>query len=65
MAADIALRPGNVQGFNNEIQIAGSEAAIDYNPGINESELINGGSKGEAIFQGKAASPAGTVHSAP
>ena len=38
--SDMALHPGNVQGYNNEIVIAGSEAAIGHNPGINESEQI-------------------------
>ena len=37
---DMALHPGNVQGYNNEIVIAGTEAAIGHNPGINESEQI-------------------------
>ena len=36
--SDMALHPGNVQGYNKEIVIAGSEAAIGHNPGINESE---------------------------
>ena len=36
--SDMTLQPGNVQGYNNEIVIAGSEAAIGHNPGINESE---------------------------
>ena len=39
--SDMALHPGNVQGYNNEIQIAGSDAAIGHNPGINEVESIN------------------------
>ena len=34
--SDMALHPGNIQGYNNEIQIAGSDAAIGHNPGINE-----------------------------
>ena len=33
MPSDMALHPGNVQGYNNEIQIAGSNAAIGHNPG--------------------------------
>ena len=37
---DMNLHPGNVQGYNKEIVIAGSEAAISHNPGINESEQI-------------------------
>ena len=39
--SDMALHPGNVQGYNNEIVIAGSEAAIGHNSGINESEQIS------------------------
>ena len=38
--SDMALNPGNVQGYNNEIVIAGSEAAVGHNTGINESEQI-------------------------
>ena len=30
--SDMALHPGNIQGYNNEIQIAGSDAAIGHNP---------------------------------
>ena len=41
MPSDMTLHPGNVQGYNNEIQIAGSEAAIGHNPGINDAEPIN------------------------
>ena len=40
--SDMAPHPGNVQGYNNEIVIAGSEAAIAHNSGINESEQISG-----------------------
>ena len=32
--SNMTLHPGNVQGYNNEIVIAGSEAAIGHNPGI-------------------------------
>ena len=59
----MALHPGNIQGYNNEIQIAGSDAVIGHNPGINEAEQI--ASKGDKAFQGKIASPAGTVHKVP
>ena len=59
----MALQPGNIQGNNNEIQIAGSDAAIGHNPGINEAEPI--ASKGDKAFKGKIASPAGTVHKGP
>ena len=43
--SDMALHPGNIQGYNNEIQIAGSDAAIGHNPGINKVEPI--ASKGD------------------
>ena len=36
----MAFHPGNIQGYNNEIQIAGSDAAIGHNPGINEAKPI-------------------------
>ena len=38
--SDMALHPDNIQGYNNEIQMAGSDAAIGHNPGINEAEPI-------------------------
>ncbi|MEW8450151.1 MAG: hypothetical protein AB2694_19190, partial [Candidatus Thiodiazotropha sp.] len=63
--SDMTLHPGNVQGYNNEIQIAGSDAAIGHNPGINEVESINPTSEVDKAFQGKTASPAGTVHKGP
>ena len=59
----MALHPGIIQGYNNEIQIAGSDAAIGHNPGINEAEPI--ATKGDKAFQGKIALPAGTVHKGP
>ena len=59
----MALHPGNAQGYNNEIVIAGSEAAIGHNPGINESEQISG--TGDKSFVGKIAAPAGTDHKGP
>ena len=59
----MALHPGNVQGYNNELVIAGSEAAIVHNPGINESEQISG--TGDKSFEGKIAAPAGTDHKGP
>ena len=40
MPSDMALHPGNVQGYNNLIQIAGSDVVIGHNPGINEVEPI-------------------------
>ena len=61
--SDMALHPGNVQGYNNEIVITGSEAAIGHNPGINESEQISG--TGDKSFKGKIAAPAGTDHKGP
>ena len=33
--SNMTLHPGNVLGYNNEIVIAGSEAAIGHNPGFN------------------------------
>ena len=65
LPSDMALHPGNVQGYNNEIQIAGSDAAIGHNPGINEVESINPTSEVDKAFQRKTASPAGTVHEGP
>ena len=56
----MTLNPGNVQGYNNKIVIAGSEAAI----GHNESEQI-GKTTGDKSFEGKIAAPAGTDHKGP
>ena len=42
MLSDMALHPGNAQGYNNEIQIAGSGPAIGHNPergGVDQSRL--------------------------
>ena len=58
--SDMALHPGNIQAYNNEIQIARSDKAMGHNSGINEAEPI--ASKGDKAFQGKIASPAGTVN---
>ena len=65
MPSDMALRPGNVQGYNNRIKIAGSDAAIGHNPRIKEAEPINPASKADKALQGKTASPAGTIHKGP
>ena len=46
MPSDMALQPGNVQRYNNEVQIAGSDAAIGHKPGIYEEEPINPVHKG-------------------
>ena len=62
--SDMALHPGNVQGYNKEIVIARSEAAIGHNPGINESEQI-GKTTGHKSFEGKIAAPVGTDHKGP
>ena len=59
----MALHPGNFQEYNNEIKIAGSDAAIGHTPKINETEPI--ACKGNKAFQGKIASPAVTVHKGP
>ena len=60
----MALHPGNFQGYNNEIVIAGSEAAIGHKPGINESEQISK-TVGDKSFEGKIAAPAATDHKGP
>ena len=52
MPGDMARRWGNVQGYNNEIQVCGSDAVIGHNPGINAVEPINPVSKGDKAFQG-------------
>ena len=44
--------------------IAGSEAVIGHNPGINESEQISK-TTGDKSFEGKIAAPAGTAHMGP
>ena len=62
--SDMALHPGNVQGYNNEIVITGSEAAIGHNPGINESEQI-GKTAGDKSVKGKIAASARTEHKGP
>ena len=62
--SDMTLHPGNVQSYNNEIVIAGSEAAIGHNPVINESEQI-GKTTDDKTFEGKIAAPAGTDHKGP
>ena len=65
MPSDMALHPGNVQGYNNEIQIAGSAAASGHNPGINKAVPINPASKADKAFQGKTTLPAWTVYKRP
>ncbi|MCU7813513.1 MAG: hypothetical protein KZQ77_20100 [Candidatus Thiodiazotropha sp. (ex Notomyrtea botanica)] len=59
--SDMALHPGNIQGYNNLIQIAQSDADIGHNPGINEATPT--APKGDR--EGKIAPPAGTVHKGP
>ena len=61
--SDMALHPGNAQGYNNEIIIVGSEAVIGHNSGINESEPPQGPSV--STFKGKIAPPAGSVQRGP
>ena len=61
--SDMALHQGNVQGYNNEIVVAGPEAAIGHNPGINESEQISG--TVDKSSEEKIAAPAGTDHKGP
>ena len=62
--SDMELHMGNVQGYNNEIVIAGSDGVIGHNPGINELEPISG-TKGDKAFQGKITPPTGTVQRGP
>ena len=57
--SDMELHMGNAQGYNNEIVIAGTDAVIGHNPGMNESEPISE-TKGDKAFQRKIAPPAGT-----
>ena len=59
----MALHPDNVQGYNNEINIAGSDAVIGHNPGINESELPQ--APNDSTFKGKIAPPTGIVQREP
>ena len=61
--SDMALHPGNVQGYNNEIFIARSYAVIGHNPGINESEPPQAPS--DSTFKGRIAPLAGTVQRGP
>ena len=65
MPSDMALYPGNVQGYNNLIQIVGSDVVIGHNLGINEVEPINPASEVDKAFQEKGAPTAGTVHKGP
>ena len=51
MTCDMVLLPGNVQGYNNEIKIAGSDAVIGHNTRINEAEPIT--SENHKAFQGQ------------
>ena len=53
------LHPGNIKG--NKVIIAGSNAAIGHNPGINESEPV----VPTAGSTGKVAPQAWTVHRGP
>ena len=59
LPSDMALHPGNVKGYNNEIIITRSEAVIGHNPGINESEPPQAPS--DSTFKGKITPSAGTV----
>ena len=61
--SNMALHPGNIQGYNNEIQIAASDATIGHNPDINEWEPIS--NKGDKSFEGKIAAPDRTNHKGP
>ena len=59
----MALHPGYVLGYNNEIIIAGSDAVIGHNPGTNESEPPQAPS--DSTFKRKIAPPARTVQRGP
>ena len=71
----MALHPDNVQGYNNKIIIARSDAVIGHNPGINESEPPQAPSvpdhclsfyfPSDSTFKGKIAPPTGTVQRGP
>ena len=61
--SDMALHPDNVQGYNNEIIIAGSDAVIGHNPGINESELPQ--APNDSAFKTKIAPTTGKVQREP
>ena len=65
MPRNMALHLGNVQEYNNLIQIPGSDVVIGHNPGINEVEPINPTFEVDKAFQGKNAPPAGTDHKGP
>ena len=57
------LHPGNVQGYNNETIIAGSDAVIGHSPGINKSEPPQAPS--DSTFKEKIAPTAWTVQRGP
>ena len=59
----MALHPGYVLGYNNEIIIAGSDAVIGHNPGTNESEPPQAPS--DSTFKRKIAPPARAVQRGP
>ena len=59
----MVLHPGNVQGYNNEIIIARSDAVIGHNPGINKS--VPPQAPSDSTFKGKIAPPARTVKRGP
>ena len=61
--SDMVLHPGNIQGYNNKIVIAGTDATVGHNPGINELAPIS--TAGDKTLEGKIVPPAGTVHRGP
>ena len=65
MPSSMALLPGNVQGYNNLIQIAKLDVVIGHNPGINEVEPVDPVSEVDKAFQEKTAPLAGSVHKGP
>ena len=61
--SDMLLHPGNIQGYNNKIVIARTDATVGHNPGINDLAPIS--TAGDKTLEGKIVPPAGTVHRGP
>ena len=61
--SDMVLHPENIQGYNNKIVIAGTDATVGHNPRINELAPIS--TTGDKTLEGKIVPPAGTVYRGP
>ena len=61
--SDMVLHPGNIQGYNNKIVIARTDATVGHNPGING--LAPFSTADDKTLEGKIVPPAGTVHRGP